>query len=26
MIFAKPKEERREAHTLERWSKVNSNV
>lgn len=26
MIFAKPREERREAHSLERWSKVNSNA
>ena len=26
MIFAKPKEDRRESHSIERWSKVNSNV
>jgi uncharacterized protein YacL len=26
MIFAKPKDERREAHGIERWSKVNTNV
>ncbi len=26
MIFAKPKEERRESHNIDKWSKVNSNV
>jgi uncharacterized protein YacL len=26
MIFAKPKDDRRESHSIERWSKVNSNV
>lgn len=26
MIFAKPKEERRESHSMERWSKVNTNA
>lgn len=26
MIFAKPKEEKRESHGIERWSKVNTNV
>ena len=26
MIFAKPKEDKRESHGIERWSKVNTNV